>query len=313
MNSKHILVLGGSGFLGRAVINELLIRGHRVSGIYHKSKLSDGVKGIQGNIENFQWALIEKDIPDAIIHLARIPGKRKLSRYMAGIRGKRASKRLLKWASALKKPPHILYVSGTLVYGNLSGKIATEASPLKPIAFQRDYFKAEIPFLDQIKYSQIPISIVRPPWIIGAGSWFSQFYYNPAVRSSEITQFGNGKNLMSITHVDDCASQIVDIAEENTHGEIYNLCSCPPVTHEDFIGIVARETGSNIKIMENDDIRRKYGKTVWEALTFSTHVKSTKKIIDDRVNQFPAAEQAIKAVIHQLNAENKSNQTGSNS
>lgn len=301
--SKHIWVLGGSGFLGRAVIKELTQRGHRVSGLYRKTILPEGVKAVSGNISSFPWATLEEDMPDAIIHLARIPGRRKISRFLAGLRGKRASNRLLGWIRSLANPPHIIFVSGTLVYGNQFGGIATEDTPLNPIAFQRDYFKAEMPFLEMLESKTLPVSIVRPPWIIGPGSWFSQFYYTSAKKSGSITQFGDGKNLMSLIHVQDCASQIVDITEQSDFGQVYNLCSCPPISHEQFLQLTARETGAKIELMSSIDLRKKYGKTVWEALTFSRHVKSTKSAVLEHTNSYPLAEEAIKSVVAMLDSE----------
>jgi len=301
--SKHILVLGGSGFLGKAVIKELTNRGHRITGLYRKTPLPEGVTSVQADIRSFQWSRLNNDLPDIIVHLARIPGRRKLSRFIAGLQGKRASHRLIRWMQTLPQAPHMVYVSGTLVYGDRDGRNVTENSPLSPIAFQRDYIKAEYPFLDELSKNKLPVSIVRPPWIIGPGSWFSQFYYYPAKKTGQVTQFGDGTNLMSLIHVSDCASQIADVATQEELNQIYNLYSCPPVTHEEFIKLVAQQTGAEIKKMSSSDLRKKFGKTVWEALTFSMHVTSTKDLIIDHPNKLADPENAVSMAVQEL--ENK--------
>lgn len=293
----HVWVLGGGGFIGEAVVRQLLAMEVRVTGLVRNTPLPEGAKSVSGDIRSFDWRQLEADLPDAIIHLARIPGRRRLSRWWAGHQGRRASERLTGWLRGLPQAPHLVYVSGTLVYGDRGTQPTDESTPLNPIAFQRDYVKAEHPFLDA-RGGEIPVSVVRPPWVIGRGSWFQQFYAQAARESGSITQFGSGQNLMSLIHVDDCAAQICSVALGRQHqGKIYNLCACPPVTHAEFIRLTAGICGAEISSMPEEQLRRKFGRTVYEALTFSMDVRSREPLIRNFPNQYPRAEEAIRASV----------------
>ena len=291
----HVLVLGGGGFIGRAVVADLLGRGCRVTGLVRNTPLPEGAVSVRGDIRDFDWRQLEADLPDAIVHLARIPGRRRLSRWWAGRQGKRASERLLRWLESLDRPPHSVYVSGTLVYGDRGTLPTDESAPLHPIAFQRDYVKAELPFLEAL--GRLPVSVVRPPWVIGPGSWFQQFYVQAVRYSGKLTQFGAGQNLMSLIQVQDCAAQIsaVALGGEAVRGRIFNTCAVPAITHEAFVRLSAEVLGCGITKVSESELRRKYGQTVYEALTFSMDVRSREALIRDFPNRFATAEAAIRA------------------
>jgi nucleoside-diphosphate-sugar epimerase len=293
--NKHILVLGGSGFIGRAVISALQSRGHRTSALMRRSSVPDGVKTLTGDIRHFDWYALKKDLPDAIIHLARIPGRHKLSRWIAGYQGRAASSRMLRWLHTLDKPPHLIYISGTLVYGDCGKAPIDESAPLRPIAFQRDYIKAELPMLEALG-KNLPVSVARPPWVIGGDSWFRRFYFN-STRTGSVPQFGNGENLMSLIHVNDCAGQICDIASKGEPGRIYNIRACPAITQSRFVSLVAEQVGAGIEILSVEFLRRKYGKAVMEALTFSLDTASREPLIRDFPNQYPDTRSAVQAAI----------------
>lgn len=293
---KHIFVLGSSGFIGRAVISSLQSRGHRISALIRRSTAPDGVETLTGDIRDFDWRRLEKDLPDAIIHLARISGRRKLSRWIAGHQGRMASKRLLRWLHTLDRPPHLVFTSGTLVYGDCGKAAIDETAPLKPIAFQRDYIRAEHPVLEVIGKS-LPVSVVRPPWVIGGASWFRQFYFENAGRDGTVMQFGSGENLMSLVHVDDCAGQICEVALRGEPGRIYNISACPAITQSLFVQKVAEHMEAGIGVLPVEELRRKYGKAVLEALTFSLDAVSREPLIRDYPNRYPDATSAIGAAI----------------
>jgi len=296
-SGPYVLVLGGTGFIGSAVIDQLKIKKQNILATVHRSRPENcEIPTIHADIRSFDWHLLDENPPSAIIHLARISGRRKLTRYIAGWRGYLASKKLIRWMKSVKNPPHLVYVSGTLVYGDCNGAIIDETAPLNPIAFQRDYIRAEYPFLEHID-SDLPISIVRPPWVIGAGSWFQQFYVEPCRKTGEIRQYGSGENMMSLIHVEDCARQITEVALSSERGNVYNLVSCEPISHAKFCTITADLLQAKITEISNHQLRRKYGKTVYEALTFSSRITSRHRLIQQLENRYPTARQAIEEIL----------------
>jgi nucleoside-diphosphate-sugar epimerase len=308
---KHVWVLGGTGFIGQAVVRLLLDNQADVTMLVRPGSnvtLKD-VQFFKGDLRSLRWESLALDAgrtPDAIIHLARIPGRRWLTRWVAGFQGGAASRRLLRWLETLSNPPHTVYVSGTLVYGDRGLQPADETTPLNPIAFQRDYVRAELPFLDKMKPAAfaridksklLPLSVVRPPWVIGDGSWFLQFYVNTALRTGKVPVFGSGDNLMSHIHVEDCAAQIIAVALGNTPGHTYNLCSMPAVPQREFAQMLCSLTGAQKEMLPEAAVRRKYGRTLAEALLFSVNAVSRHALIRNFPNRFEKLEDAMKQVI----------------
>jgi UDP-glucose 4-epimerase len=283
-NIKNVLILGGSGFIGSALVNHLIKNGSRIRILVRKQypvELVKNVELIKGDITNFDWRSLNDDPPETIFHLARISGVNRPSRFVAGLSGYLANRKLIRWVYTLKKPPLLIYTSGSLVYGSVGTITIDEDAPLNPISFQKSYILAEKPILKALKNNLIPVSIVRPPWVYGPGSWFKQFYYDLISNHDFVPQYGGGENLMTLIHVDDCALQMIMIAQNKQTGVVCNLVSGIAIRHEQFCKILSKLTNKKIKIIQNTEILKKYGKTVYEALTFSSELRSKHSLIQN--------------------------------
>lgn len=111
--SQHILVTGGTGFIGSALLPALCERGHRVTVLTRQSRpnLPNGVAAVQG--------LEAIDTPvDAVINLAgaSLAGKRWSDDYKREIIASRVdfTERLVDWMRRQAKPPKTL-LSGSAI------------------------------------------------------------------------------------------------------------------------------------------------------------------------------------------------------
>ena len=73
--ARHILVTGGSGFVGRAVVTELIRRGHRVTATTHPLEPS---LEPERDVDWVQWDALQESLPDVdwgdvdtVLHLAK--------------------------------------------------------------------------------------------------------------------------------------------------------------------------------------------------------------------------------------------------
>ena len=278
---KKIFILGGTGFIGAALTrqlsanraeNDLMMLIHRRAQLQELEQINT----YTGSLGSFDLSLLDQFSPDTLIHLARMSGGGRIGRHLAAWRGARANNRIINYLKPRPLIPHTIYVSGTLVYGDCGNTPADEERPIRPIAFAREYINAEKPWMTAVEKREIPVTILRPPWIIGHSSWFAEFYLKNIKYRKVVPLFGDGQNWMSLIDVEDCAGLIAHAVRNSRPGQNYNLFApgaC--ITQLEFAEKLATFTRTEIKRLSASEIESQYGKTVREAFTFS-NISSTK-------------------------------------
>ncbi len=278
---KRIFLLGGTGFIGTALtrqlsadrqVNDLMMLIHRRAQLRDLEQVNTNT----GSLGSFDLSLLDQFRPDTIVHLARKSGRGRIGRFLAAWGGARANNRIIDHLGRMPSKPHTIYVSGTLVYGDCGDVPVDEERPIHPIAFAREYIKAEEPWMAALREGVIPVTILRPPWIIGRGSWFAGVYLNSIRDHRVVPLFGDGRNLMSLIDVEDCAGLIAHAVRNSEPGRYYNLFvpgAC--ITQLEFAERLARYTGAEIKKLSVSAIESRYGRALREAFTFS-NVGATK-------------------------------------
>lgn len=234
---KNALVIGGSGFLGKHLLAELVTSGIHVFAIENKTKIPqhNNVTVIKNGFASITFDLIEKINPDVVFHCARptIPKLRRLGRKLAAISAASYNHSLIEKLKNTKNKPLLAFASGSLMYGN-SAKPIDENTPLNPISYAKQYHKGEKPLLIALSKNDYPVMILRFPWLLGNGSWFKWFYLNPISTHNAIPILGKGLNHMEILDVNDAARLMIRYAYEKNSPGIYNLYSGLSGTQHQF-------------------------------------------------------------------------------
>ena len=275
----RVLLLGGTGFIGSAVLAQLRVRSDlRLMVLGHSTvnyrELED-VNLMVGSLSNLDLSWIDIFEPDTILHLARLPGRGALGRRLAAARGRSANRRLIAKLRTLKAPPRVLYVSGTLVYGDRGEEWADETSPVLPAAYARQYIAAERPWMTEQERGELPVTMVRPPWVVGTASWFRAHYAQVLARQGLVPCYGDGANWMTFIDVEDCAGLILHLAERGLPGSCYNLLA--PAQHarqRDFVNLLATHTGLRVSCLSRREMAARLERGAAEALTTSLRVRT---------------------------------------
>lgn len=265
-DKKHILILGGTGFIGKAFYEHIVQqKGYHIHLLIRTPDKQPGTASnitiYQGDIRSFDWRQLTH-FPDFVFHFARINSSkgRSWGRKWASIKGNLANKRLLSYLKTAEKKVGLIYLSGSLMYGNNSYPI-TEKKKLNPISFSRDYIIAEKPILQlQKAKSLVKVTFVRVPWVLGDGSWFKAFYLNYIQQHQKIPLYGDGNNTMSFVTLNDLISCLL-LIPETKYKKTFNISYPDFCTQEEFVLLMARQLNLPVQKIT----LRKFEKAIIEA------------------------------------------------
>lgn len=271
---KNTWIFGGTGFIGDALVKKLSEdESNRLHLLIHKKrsfKSLEHINTFSGSLQDFDPSWFLKYPPDIIYHLARPAGGNNFSRFLAARTGQKANRRLIQILRDLHKPPVIVYVSGSLMFGpRANGALAFEDSALAPVSFAASYFRLETPWIEAGKRGVLDVRMARPGWIVGPSSWFEEFFWKPYLASGRVPFYGDGIQQMSVIHLEDCAGLIAALGNAKEQSRGLNIFCGPILSQSEFSSQMAGLLNTETTRIPINKIVRKYGKTVAMALTSS--------------------------------------------
>jgi len=202
----NVLLTGGTGFVGSAVLRELLQAGHRVTAVVRSDTAAARVREagatevVVGDLTDTGWLAGQLAEVDGAIHTAS-PGDASSPDF------DRAVATTARTAFAGTTKPYV-HTSGLWIYG--SGTGLSEDSPLNPPALTgwRPAVEAEV--LD----SDLVASIVVPGVVYGHGGGLPNLVVDaPRDGSGRVVLLGDGSQHWGVVHVDDLAVLYVSVLE----------------------------------------------------------------------------------------------------
>lgn len=306
---RNIWILGGTGFIGTALtahlkknpLNKLHMLVHR--NIPYR-KLED-INIFAGGIADIRPEWLINYPPDVVFHLARAAGSYHITRKLAARLARKGNRHLFNLLHSLPKPPLVVYVSGSLMYGTQSmDTFADEETPLNPTSFARYYIEGERTWLEAQKQGMLDIRFARPAWILGPASWFREFYWKFFLLNRKIPVFGTGMQKMSLVQLDDCAGMIDRLSTHGQPNRNLNIFSGPAVSQLEFSRHIAADLGVEIQYVSEKTLARKYGKTTASALLESIPLKTRYPELYEHTEwMFPGIDSMIKHTLALLENE----------
>ena len=238
----NVVVTGAAGFVGSHLSEQLIARGHHVTGIdafipYYPRPLKE--RNLAGLRENSRFSFHEADLreadvrpllesADAVFHLAAMAGLlrswQEFDAYMTC--NVLATQRLLQ-AARDAGVSHFLHISTSSVYGRFA--TGDETSPLAPISpYGITKLAAEHLCLAYAESYDLPVTILRLFSVYGPRQR-PDMGYNIFIRSilqdELITVDGDGNDSRSNTYVEDCARGLILAFEqpERSVGQAFNI------------------------------------------------------------------------------------------
>lgn len=228
----HILLTGGSGFIGTALSKALVERGDQVTLLKHKRS---------SKVENVVEVnhLDSVDLPvDAVINLAGLPiadrpwtHSRKLALRASreGITGQ-----LVRWIAQQEHSPSVL-ISGSAIgfYGatRSDGEMTEQSSPVVS-DFSHQLCESWESIAQQAANSGVRVCTLRTGIVLGKGGALKKML--PAFKLGLGGRIVDGKQIMPWIHLDDEVAAILYLLDHPEAEGPFNLTSPNPVTNEAF-------------------------------------------------------------------------------
>jgi nucleoside-diphosphate-sugar epimerase len=243
----RVFVTGSTGFIGTAVVKELLSAGHKVLGLTRSDKgveqlKSQGAEALHGTIEDLEVLKKAASDCDAVIHLAFVHD---FADFAGSCATDRAAIAAMGSALAAAGGNRALVItSGTMMLAR--GKLGNEEDGpdmTNPLAAARG--SSEPVCLDFVKQG-VRASVVRlPPTTHGSGSsGFMSMIISIALQKGISAYIAEGQNHWCAGHRDDAAKLYRLAVEKAKPGSIFHAVAEEGVTLKD----IATEVGKQLDI-----------------------------------------------------------------
>ena len=236
-----ILITGGSGFLGKALAEDLINCGHDI--IIYDTRKSEQYSAITvvGDVRDSRMLTKASRGVDVICHLAaeHRDDVRPISLYydvnVGGAQG-------VINACNENSIKRVVFTSTVALYG-LNACEPDEESPIQPF---NDYGKSkhegEKRFIRWAnESSERALSIVRPTVIFGKGNRGNVYNLINQIAKDRFIMVGDGKNKKSMCYLLNIVKFLVTLLSEPPGLHIYNFADKPDLTTEEII-VIAKKT-----------------------------------------------------------------------
>jgi len=249
-NSESVLVTGGGGFLGSAIIRRLVARGDRVRSLarnHYPALDALKIEQVQGDITDA--AAVDKACRGAevVLHVAAKPppwGKY-TDYYQTNVIGTRN----VIDACLNQQAERLIYTSTPSVIFNGENLEGVDESFPYPARYNA-YYPATKSMAEQqvVKAATqgLKTIILRPHEIWGPGD--PHFVPRLLARAKKLKQIGDGKNLVDTTYIDNAADAHLLAADKlrqnpGLSGNIYFISQDEPVPAWDMVNAILKSAG----------------------------------------------------------------------
>ncbi len=250
----RVLVTGGTGFTGKALVKRLVDEGHEVVALDYKEGLGTdelrqwGVEVVLGSVledeavsrcmrgveivHHLAAAFRELDVPETHYYNVNVEGTRKVLE-----------------AAAKEGVRKFVYCSTCGVHGNVENPPADEDAPIRPADYyQRTKYLAE-PIVREFHEAGMHTSILRPAAIYGPGDPERFYMIFKRVSTGTFPMFGDGKTLYHPLYIDNLVDAFLLVMEpERGDGGTYLIADEEFVEIEDLVRRVAKALDVDLRI-----------------------------------------------------------------
>ncbi len=257
MNNDAILLLGGNGFIGRALTHKFATEGYSVYVLSPNAKASlPNVQAIRGSLGDCE--LLAKVLPhcQTVIHLASAttPGS-SASRPILELDNLAPTLSFLETLQAYPERHLIFFSSGGTVYGNPRLLPVKEDAPLAPLSYYGAGKVALESMVNAYRAHGNGVTILRPSNAYGPGQTMRQGFglirtiLEHARVGTPIEIWGDGQNVRDYIYIDDIVEACSRLTKLPLDSGTYNLGSGTGYNINQLIEVVGEVCGKKLPII----------------------------------------------------------------
>ncbi len=241
----RVLVIGGTQFIGRHTVTELLRRGNEVT-VFHRGRtpnpFGDRVTELLG--DRLDRASVERALQgqrfDGVVDVAYAWDSRTGAREIAYV------------VDALKTPPkRYVYLSSVSVYGDGPMPLREDSRRDPSMgAYSEDKIAAEDYLFEQQRRGRLDVSMVRPPFVYGPWNNIPReawFWDRILARRPVIVPDGGGTRFHWAAARDVAWALAECLEHPAARGQAFNIADAESLTHAEFIDRLARVAGKQVE------------------------------------------------------------------
>lgn len=234
----RVLVIGGTLFIGRALVDQLLERGDEVVIMHRGKETPFGKRVTEIRCDRNDIAAVRSALSDT--HFDVVYDN--VYDWERGTTADQVTAAAIATANGLGR-----YVFTSSVAAYPPGGEYDEEDPLVPSDFPGVYgaqkADSERALFDLHRRKGVPVTTLRPAFIYGPNNPFDReaFFWDRLHAARPIIIPEDGSRTMQWVHVRDVARAAVLAASSDAAvGRAYNLASYPPITQIEFVELLAR-------------------------------------------------------------------------
>jgi nucleoside-diphosphate-sugar epimerase len=244
----NILITGANGFVGSFLVRALTARGRKVACLLRPGSDVSGLVGqryepVAGDVTDAASLARAVEGRDGVFHLAGV--RRAANRedfFRVNAEGTRLLCEALVALPGARKPRLVLASSLGASGPSLLGRPKVEEEPLQPVEWYGES-KAEAERIVFSYADRLPVTVVRPPRIVGPGDRENLLLFKLVARGLRL-ELGGGPRPLTLVDVEDVVDLLLLVAErDEALGQAFFVGHPQPLTLEELQGLVADALG----------------------------------------------------------------------